>query len=99
MIALGLTIPFHTTRGGHRRFDAEAVLDALRATRPHVPARISVGPARWADIPAGTSSINFGAAAPSAPVATEVAALAGAARREPLPAPQAPNRVRASLMR
>jgi excisionase family DNA binding protein len=92
-------IPFHTTPGGHRRFDAEAVLAALGADRPHVPATISVGPSHLADIPAGASSINFDAAAPTTRMATEVAARSGSERREPLPAPPAANRVHASLMR
>lgn len=92
-------IPFHTTPGGHRRFDADAVRDALDAEHPHVPARISVGPTQLTDIPAGASSINFGAAAPTMLMATEVAALAGAERREPLATPPATNRVHASLMR
>lgn len=92
-------IPFHTTPGGHRRFDADAVLAALGAERLQELTMVSVGPTHLADIPAGASSINFGARAPNTPMATEVAALAGVERRDPLPAPPAANRVHASLMR
>jgi excisionase family DNA binding protein len=87
-------IPFQTTPGGHRRFDGDAVLAALGQER----GAVSIGPAEFA-LPAGTTSINFGAPAPRAAMAVEVAALAGSERREPLPAPMATNRVHASLMR
>jgi excisionase family DNA binding protein len=92
-------IPFHTTPGGHRRFDADAVLVALGAERPQAPATISIGPTQFADLPAGVSSINFEAPAPATPMAPEIAALAGSERQEPLPTPPAANRVHASLMR
>jgi hypothetical protein len=74
-------------------------LAALGAERRQVPATISVGPSRLADIPAGASSITFGASAPAMPIATEVAVLAGTERAEPLPSPPAANRVHGSLMR
>ena len=92
-------IPFHTTPGGHRRFDANAVRAALGTERPHGPATLSIGPPGLADIPAGASSINFSASAPTMPMATEVTALAGAERAELLPTPPAANRVHGSLMR
>lgn len=91
-------IPFHLTPGGHRRFEAEAVLAALGAEPPRARP-ISIGPRHFVDLPAGASSINFDGAAPTSAMATEIAALSGSERREPLPLPPAANSVHASLMR
>jgi excisionase family DNA binding protein len=90
-------IPFATTPGGHRRFDAGAVKAALAQPEKRVDDPISIGPEF--EVPDGVTSINFDAPGPSTPMAIEVAALAGTERREPLPNPPAANRVHASLMR
>lgn len=88
-------LPFQETPGGHRRYDRAAVLRAFHRTE--VP--LSVGPNTLGEIPAGATSINFGAPAPRAGMALEAAALASQIRLSPLAGPPAANPVHAALMR
>jgi excisionase family DNA binding protein len=90
-------IPFETTPGGHRRFDAVAVRTALAAEKDvELP---SFGDPDLRELRSQGAAINFDAPAPSMPMATEVAALSSFEQREPLPAPPASNSVHATLMR